>query len=145
VNILLERWMSRFWVLSPWSWYCITPPPYYSDVESSSKSSQSTSSRPQTYYYPYENYAPGFILIVGIIIMMILCLIAIQYGNDYISSIYECILYNLLYYACILICFYRWCMYLCFRFMFSMLGDRFWICGPEYWCLHFLGFVVIFS
>ena len=38
---------------------------------------------------------------------------------------------NLLYYACILISFYRRCVYLCFRFMLSMLGDRFWICDTR--------------
>jgi len=36
------------------------PPPYYSDVESSSQSSQPTGSYTQAYYYPYENYTPGF-------------------------------------------------------------------------------------
>ena len=63
------------------------------------------------------------------IIMMILCLLVIQCGNDYISGYFWIILCNLLYYACILISFYRRRLYLCFHFMFWVLGDMFWICN----------------
>ena len=58
--------------------------------------------------------------------MMILCLIAIQYGNNYISMYLR--MCNLLYCACILICLYRRRVYLYFRFIFSVLGDIFWTC-----------------
>ena len=60
-------------------------------------------------------------------IMMILCLLAIQCENDYISRYLWIILCNLLYYACILICFYRRRLYLCFYFMFCVLSDMFWM------------------
>jgi len=46
-----------------------------------------------------------------------------------LACIYECSLCNLLYCACILICLYRWRVYLYFRFMFSVLGDIFWTCN----------------
>ena len=48
-----------------------------------------------------------------------------------LTCIYECSLCNLLYCACILICFYR--VYLYFCFMFSMLGDMFWTCDTWMW------------
>ena len=86
-----------------------------------------------------------FILFAGMMIMMILCLLAIQCGNDYISRYLWIILCNLLYYACILISFYRRRLYLCFQFMFWVLGDMFWICYT--WILMstlFLWFVMIF-
>ena len=35
-------------------------PSYYSDAGFSGQSSQPTGSHPQTYYYSYENYIPGF-------------------------------------------------------------------------------------
>ena len=50
---------------------------------------------------------PVYLLTVEMIMMMILCLITIQYRNDYTSMYYEYILCNLLYFACILICLYR--------------------------------------
>ena len=43
-----------------------------------------------------------------------------------LAVIYECILCDLLYYAYILICFYRRREYLYFCFMFSVIGDMFW-------------------
>ena len=60
--------------------------------------------------------------------MMILCLLAIQCENDYISRYLWIIWCNLLYYACLLICFYRRRLYLYFYFMFCVLGDMLWIC-----------------
>ena len=42
-----------------------------------------------------------------------------------LACIYECSLCNLIYCACILTCFYRWLVYLYFRFMLSVLGDMF--------------------
>jgi len=98
MNILL-----RFWVLLPWSLYCTTPIRHITlMLNPLSQSSQPNGSHQQTYYYHYENYILGF-YIVGMLMMIILCLVAIQCENDYIlaSCIYECILCNLLYYACI--------------------------------------------
>ena len=48
--------------------------------------------------------------------------------NDYISKYLWIYLCNLLYYACMLICFYRRRLYLCFHFMFCVLGNMLWIC-----------------
>ena len=60
-----------------------THQPYYSDAGFSSQSSQPTGSHTQVYYYVYGNYTPGFYTYRGEI--MSLCLIRIQYENDYIS------------------------------------------------------------
>ena len=58
------------------------------------------------------------ILIEEMMIMMILYLLVIQCENDYISRYLWIILCNLLYYACILISFYRRRLYLYFHVMF---------------------------
>ena len=50
-----------------------------------------------------------------------------------------------LYYACILICFYRRRVYLCFRFMFSVPCDIFWNVIHECGCLHFFKICRFFS
>ena len=36
------------------------PPSYYSNIGSSSQSSQPTGSHTQAYYYPYGNYTPDY-------------------------------------------------------------------------------------
>ena len=69
-----------------------------------------------------------FILIAGMTIMMILCLIAIQCENDYISMYLWMYFVKFIIFACILICFYRRRAYLYFHFMFSVISDMFWIC-----------------
>ena len=116
--------ISRFWVLSSWCWYCTTVIAIYSDGTSSTQSSLPTGARQHSSIILMDL----FLLITGMTTMMILSLIAIQCGNDYIMQVFMkvcCEIYSICIYFDILI---PWRMYLYIRFMFTVLGDMFWTC-----------------
>jgi len=90
-----------------------------------------------TYHKDLQVLVPVYQLIAKMITMMILCLIAIQCGNDYTS------MYLWMYFMQFtILCMYfdvflpMMRVFFCFCFMFSVLGDMFWTVIHEYLCLY---------
>jgi len=71
---------------------------------------------------------PIFLLIAVMITMMILYLIAIRCGNDYIMHVFMNVFFEIYYISIYFDILIPRRMYLCILFMLSVLRDMFWIC-----------------